>query len=531
MVNPAMRFLFATLLLAACAKTAAGTDAADTVGDLATAFDATEAADTPAETSPPPLGVNFEAPGAGTLAVDQATVRLFKTGQDGKPTCDDLPFDALPPAAATSPATSVFGAAWFATLPDLETDKTQKYTVTALATLGTDPAVKAWGCNDRDGNVTLGASTLATVELYGQAPKLAGKYELDSTLDLVDGAPASVQAAWKDLAGFLLDPVGQLALLSCDATLDPPVPPAFCGFLFQDAAHPDLNQLGPLGTTVIPMWNGLLIGLLQSQCPYPAQPQVCTQVLGLTDLATRLPMRLVSTLTCDQEPGPSGEVPAGGCQESWDLVTVPWVDFGVLAIQFGQPLPFPGGTPAPVDVTLVSHGWNHDLSIAPRGRTVDLAALLGYAIVKDFVPGVFGDGSDGLPAVDTFEDLVAAILAGRPCLMDQSCCDTFASNVMGNLPSPPAGLTADLLSSSCTALRAGVAARLGKDLAALGTASETLTLGTPAGKACPAHDRDADLMFDTLGDAARPCAWDVTLDPGTGPYGSAGTFTGVRSAP
>ncbi|NOZ00331.1 MAG: hypothetical protein GXP54_00380 [Deltaproteobacteria bacterium] len=118
---------------------------------------------------PVPLIVGFADYQGAYPLIDVARVYLFKQYVGGKPKCDDLKVNNLPTATVISQTVGITQSAQFSVLPNLETEKTQNYTVVGLAQAGEGP-VQAWGCEDgstpgKPTKVEWGGQTYVDLEL------------------------------------------------------------------------------------------------------------------------------------------------------------------------------------------------------------------------------------------------------------------------------------------------------------------------------------------------------------------------------
>lgn len=488
--------------------------------------------------SVPPLTVGLDYQGINAK-IDAVRVFLFKAGSTGKPSCADLAYDALPTASVAMPAVGIHGTAVVPKLPGLATDLAQTYTIVALGSAGSGPTL-AWGCNDAEGKVVYGASLHVTVTLKDIPPKLVGTYDVRSRFDLVSGLPPAVAQNVAFVMGFYTNPAGSVLLLMCDAGLlkrggSTPLKD-FCAYLFNDPANPTLDNLSSTGEIVSTIMNSVLVGLLQNQCPYPDNPELCAQIYftgkDIGDLLKTF--QILSTVTCLQEPDASGGTKPGDCRESWHTVVLKWTlgkdcppdddQCGALRL-FLEAIPgIYGPVLADIVATRSVSADGYTLAIAPHAVDLKYGALVDFALEKALLPQIFGDGNDGLPAVDSLEALIGALVAGKSCLADFSCCKVFAENVAAQTSVP----SRTLVDAACDDLVSMGAQYVRSSLIMLDATPRNLTLGTPTDKSCPLADSNQDLKFDQLGTMESPCQWDANLDLGAAAYAPAGSFYGKR---
>jgi len=493
----------------------------------------------------PPLTVTFAEYKGSYPLIDTADVLLFKQGVNGKPKCADLKLDALPTAQVAQSGLSLSGAAVFTKLPNLEAEKKQTYTIIGLAHQGANGPTQAWACEDVKGVVEWGGKQYVELVLKDLAPRIVGSYEITSTFDLVSGLPPAVADVVYTITGFFQNPSAQIMLLACKlggSSLED-----FCGYMFADPSDPDIDELTGTGQVVFDIVNAILIGLLDQYCPYEEDPELCLKILftgkDVSEILTKF--QLISTFTFGKEPDEFGILAESSCQEVWHSVRLRWTlgkdcppdddncgwqKFSFSAVpgientitgQFSAKLepPIPGN-PAYKDA------WR--LTIDPHHLELKYGALVNFALEKWLLPMLFGDGSDGLPAVDSYEALVGSLLAGRACLQTMDCCEQFAKQVAGSTGS----VTENLVEGACEALIQTGANWLRSQLVGLDATPENFTLGTfidpPPPKPCAIFDKNKDMKFDAFGAKDAPCLWDAKLVIGGATYAPKGEFYGNR---
>jgi len=473
-----------------------------------------------------PLAVGFADYKGAYPLIDVAKVRLFKQGGNGKPTCDDLDIGALPTATLVSPTVSITQTAQFLQLPNLETELTQHYTIVGLAKAGEGP-VQAYACNDTDGKVEWGGMKYVELDLLDIPPGLMGSYDIHSTFDMVSGLPPEVATVVYTITGFFENPAAQIMLLICEVgggALDD-----FCEYLFDDPQDPDIGDLTTTGEIAFDIINALLIGILESYCPLE-DPTMCGTIYwtanDVSDILTKF--QILSTFTFSQEPDENGDLPASACKEVWHTLRIRWTlgldcppqddQCGWKNLSFNA-IPGIGET---VSANFEAHLIDNDkLTIDTHTLNLKYGALVNFAIEKILLPQVFGDGSDGLPAVDSYEDLIGSLLAGKACLQTNVCCSIFAEN----LTNQTFGLTKNLVEGACDALMTVGATYLRDMLLGLDAQPDNFTIGTA--EPCQLYDNNNDMNFDGFGKKTNPCLWDAELVVGSSAYSPDGTFWGT----
>ncbi|MBM4395853.1 MAG: hypothetical protein FJ087_09200 [Deltaproteobacteria bacterium] len=344
------------------------------------------------------------------------------------------------------------------------------------------------------------ARTFRFVPEFGACVPGAG-YDVLTTIDLVTGLPPAAADVLYSVTGVWSDPTANLTKLFCaapgrDAALD-----AYCASMFVDPSAPDDSALTQLGVAVrdrlaaIPaVWTGSGV------------PNHYTDALRN--------VQLLAAFAFPPVPGPGGAY--GGVIASWPAVRLQWTygsgcqptddSCGWGQFSFAQ-IPWVKGAPS-VSVPATLAGAS--ISFETQSLDIPYGSLVDFILEKWLLPNAIGDGSDGMPAVDSFEALLEGLLGGgnKPCLANKSCCGDFANAV--------SALTAtDVLSSSKAACDALVTVGAGllrdrlrglnltPDVTAVGPPSLTLASAGP----CPTRAPEGDLLCDAFGAKETPCGW------------------------
>jgi hypothetical protein len=438
-------------------------------------------------------------------------VRLFQQKGDGKPACDDLHLDALPAAAVVSPVlASLTQTAVFPVLPNLQKDGVQHYAILGLAKddAGT---VKAWGC--AEATVTWGANTAAWITLVDIPPRPVGSYALATTLDLATGLDASIANVLYSVFDVLSDPGPGVLALFCTADPGNAALADFCGYLFADPAHPSVADLTEAGAAV------------RAILPPDAAPTVFMDPGVSPDLLSNVRVQSKLNLACG--PDDAGVYAPGCVVHTWLALGLHWtIGTGCSASDPACgwsvfPLAEVLGLAGPPQTVPDASVADLALSLGPHAPPLAYGAIVRFAIERVCLPNVYGDGTDGLPAVDSFEDFLGAVLAGRACLADDTCCAVFADAVAAGTTVIPR----EVALSACNALRTTGPAYLRSQLASLEPAGASLHVATKA--PCPLFDTNLDMKVEAIGDPAAPCAWDASWSVGGATFAPIATFYGV----
>lgn len=486
----------------------------------------------------PPLKVEFDVYGGMYPMLKTAKVRIFKKDAEHLYECASLDRKNLPPATIESANVMVIGGqVIFKSLPGLETELAQDYTIVALAYEQDSDLVRAWACDDTNGHVEYGNMKTVVLTLIDIPPSIIGSYDIDSNFDLTSGLPPTVDKILDILIGLFTSPTGQLLMLMCDETiLGINIGTDICGYIFADAEDPVLGEYGTIGSFVVGIIDAIIENLLKNNCPYENDPSLCEKIyFGGKDVGAILQkFRIKSTMTCTKDPGPDGIIALGDCKEVWHTVIFRWslgkdcdpADDECGAVYFSMAA-IPGiGNAIRADISgkLIDGTY---LQIDPHPVNLKYGALINFALEKILLPQIFGDGTDssGLPAVDSYEALIGSLLAGRQCLQTMSCCSDFDATLVAKYTWLPAGIA----EGACDALMTTVVGYIRDQLNGLDGTPDNFRVGTPIDD--PAHmiDTDRNMEFDTIGNKMEQCDWDANLIIGSYTYDPIGRFWGIRN--
>ncbi len=465
---------------------------------------------------------------------------IFKQDKNGVPKCgtDIKSIEHLPQATISSGQVNISQTAQFAQLPGLKEDKQQMYTVVGAA-LDNNGHTKGWGCDDTQGKVVWGQPTQVMLNLKDIHPKLAGTYDVRSYFDLVSGLPPKVAKVVNAIVGFFQDPSGEVMLLICDLGGNNNQMSKFCGYLFNDPGNPDLKDKTAVGEAVSKVLNVFLVAMLEKYCPDKKHPETCKNVFMVgKDVSNMLKtFRLDMKLTVNAEPDDTGKMPANSMTEDWNTVYFRWTfgqDCDPMDESCGQQhfdLSSVTGVSGAISATYAgTMHWaqkvgDHDaLEIPMHPLNIKYGALVDFALEKIVLPAVFGNGDDGLPAVDSWEALVGSLFGGKECLQDNNCCEVFAKDKL----SDQSQIVQDLAKGACDAFLQTAPAYLRKMLTGLDADTGALQIGTKT--PVMLFDKNGDMQFDTIGDkqSNQPGEWNAILKVGGIDYSPDATFYGTR---
>jgi hypothetical protein len=487
-----------------------------------------------------PLTVGFAEYKGSYPMLDNAEVRLFKQAANGKPKCADLPLDQVSktPATVASPTIPINGSYQFLTLPDLATQLKQNYTIIGLARQDQGPT-QAWACNDADGQVEYGGQKYVELVLKDIAPRIKGSYDITNTFDLVSGLPKGVADVIYYITDFFQNPTATLMMLFCNLAGQSGTLHDFCGYLFSDPDNPDIDELTGTGDIAFQIINSILIAILESNCPYPDDPTLCGKIWytggDISEILTKF--QILSTFTFCGEPDENGLIPETCAKAVWHSIRLRWTlgkecppsdpDCGWQKFSFSN---IPGIDDAITGEfeAVVAPAWT--LSIKPHKLNLKYGALINFAIEQWILPRIFGDGSDGLPAVNCYGAMIGSLMAGKACLADSDCCSSVGTcagcceQFAENLSSQTSGLTKNLIAGACEALITTGQNYLRQTLTNLDATPDNFTLATK--EPCAIFDTNKDMKFDAIGKMDAQCIWDTQLVIGSASYAPTGTFYG-----
>ena len=450
----------------------------------------------------------------GKRSFQGVTTLLFKQSPQGAPNCAKMDPTNLPTADTQGGPKGLTQSTQFVTLPDLDKDKKQKYTIVGIgADVNKPPLV--WGCNDVDGSVDIEKpGTKVSIDLLDLPPKWKGAYDVTTHFDLVSALPDNVENVVNIILGFFTDPAGQLMVLACQFGGSVSVLSDLCGFVFADPAKPCIEDscYKSVGLAVKSLIENALYSLLKDN--------IGGDILFTgQDVAKILKdLELKATFEFKKEPGADGTFSKDDTAEDWHTVTYRWslgnncdptdeacgkYSFNIAAFQ-GETITskFSGH----VDYST----GDYLLNIDTHSINLKYGQLAKWIIEKEILPRIAGDGSDGNPKVDSFEKLIKSLLGGKACLKLDDCCEKFAASISGGTTG---GFTSDLAKAACDALVPLAVGQLEKYLDGLDADSgENFTIATK--DACKCFDLDANMTIDTWGSKTAPCHWDTTLKIG-----------------
>jgi hypothetical protein len=367
-------------------------------------------------------------------------------------------------------------------------------------------------------------------------PRISGTYDVASTFRLASGLAHGYGLVLSALIELVADPGRRLLTWWCDpSTADWNPPERFCAYLFQDPDHPSTRELTPIGILVADLIDARHLGMLPDACmPWLPGPDTPTATLGSDFGAVLNRLEFRATMACGTGAGDAEAASGSACDATWHAVEARLAFCGACNLaapatcNAALSLATLPGIEAPIRTAFaVQMTPGPALAIADHPMDLPVGALMAAVIDRLALPGLFGTGQDGLPAVDGLDRYLGALLGGRACLNDGTCCTVFAEDVVARANADD-GLTRIGVEGSCDAMIQRIPEEFHDALRALDAPGTTFRLGTPAGEPCALADLDADGTVDRMGSPAAPCAWNAVLTVDGHPGQVPASFLGVR---
>ena len=463
-----------------------------------------------------PLTIKFKHEGAAMFDVVKAY--LFLQDDHGEPACGVIDPNNPPMADKASPEYNDMLQTWkIPSFPNLTPDKPLHYTVVATAYKVNGP-VLAFGCDGENAIVEFGKSTMVTVVLKDVPPTYKGTYQVVNHFDMLSALPDNVEMVVNIVIDFFNNPVAGLMEITC--VIDNSTLNDLCDSFFANPDDPNVNDLTYVGNIASTIINAILYSLLEDN--------IGKDILFTgKDVGNILrDIEIHSTIKIKAEPDSTGFIPSDKTEEEWHTVSFQWTlgencnpmdpDCGLKSFSFnaiGQDVLI-AEFDAQVDGYVL--GKFDKLIIFPHSLNFKYGAFLNFVIEKLLLPMIAGDGSDGLPVVDSYEKLFGSLMGGKECLVLNNCCELFAQAVSNQA----GGWVEGLLKTGCQALIPMGAEYLRQFLLGLDAdTGDAFTMATKDGEPCTLYDTNNDQTIDTWGKKEPEemrCMWDVLLKLGGG---------------
>jgi hypothetical protein len=254
----------------------------------------------------------------------------------------------------------------------------------------------------------------------------------------------------------------------------------------------------------------------------------------VADMLTGL--QLHGTLTFSNEAGSDMAWTAEETLEVWDGATLKWglnagcdpaTDDGC-----GEKNVFMSALQPEVVTASFAASLSPDYALTIEDHYLNLyyGKLLDSVLQKLVLPLAAGDGSDGMAAIDSYEDLIQMLVGGgKECLDPASpttCCEELVGSIEKEISLPGAN-TAALIEGACEDLVDEGAQWLSGSLTDLDD-DDGVLIGTAA--PCPSFDVDGDLVIDAFGskEPGGACMWTLTVGSAN-PVSFEASFVAVRA--
>ncbi len=492
-----------------------------------------------------PLEITLHYAGSSSLSTFGAVkARLAKQDGSGQPACAGISLGDETDAAGNplqfaweSPPNLKWDKPWTINYPGfsswLPQDGTPvSFTIVGLASASSTSTPLAGGCIDTGATVkwdpvskTLQGDNVLIV-VKDIPPRLKGTYDLTNYIDLVSILPPNVEAIFKDVLDIVSDPVAGLLSLVCklsNGSLD-----SLCKNIFTDPKTPDIKSLAqPFGGIIVKFLDAILLSFL------PAN--VKSALSTGADLAEILQnLRIDGTLEFDAEPDNTGFLDKKYTKENWSSVTYKWslgqscsaqdpkCGLKTFNIEAFQPDAIVGS------FDLWRDAFKSEIKIAKHGLNIKWGALVNYVVQKQLLPLMTYDPADpSAPTIDSYAKLIKSLLAGKQCLVKDTCCDDFGKQLAGQ----QSLISADFLASTCELMITLGTGFLESQLTSLDVNSGDPTKNSGlllAADHCPIFDVDNDQYVDGIGAQSLMCNWDISLTIGGTTQPMKGKFYATR---
>jgi len=441
----------------------------------------------------------------GQAGIASFSLRLFRD-DDGAYSCGAI----HPDAGGTEPTPDLtlgpyaFGQqARLMDLPDLATDGEQYWTAQFV---GPDDAAvpKAVGCVDHI-RVVPDATAAELVYILDLPPRFRGSYRAETRMDLVSGTSGTFGSIVSAIVQLFTEPGALVLKWACQnssGTLG-----TVCDYLVDESGDPTI-----VGGVVVEAANAGFATLISSAVGSNVQVNGQTISEVLKDLRLLSDLGLVSEPSVPKVGFDGALFPAGDASEVWTHVRFRWKyspdcknagnaqECGWSNMPLEEIYGFrPNATlEAGIGYDLDLHITKHEVPGLTYGP------LVNAILEKKLLPLIFGDGTEGLPPIDSWDDLIATLLGDQYCLYYDDCCDYFAYRVEDNVPV----WVAPFVPAACEAAIPAAANLIRNQISSLDGA---MHVGTPVGDGCPFYDGNEDRWVDAWGNASAPCAWDLSF--------------------
>ncbi|GEM_PF-1174134 len=459
--------------------------------------------------------LNVELQYDGTKTFDMVTVYLFER-HDGVPACYTVSANSLPwPAMKSASKSSIsqpFNFSGFANLS--ASNPTLNLTIVAVAGSGGASTPLAFACDDLQGVVEYGKSTTVKLLLKGTPPTYAGTYEFTTSIDVLSALPDELQSLVNQIVDFINGPTEGLLRLSC--YLGGNSLRNLCESVFINPDDPQGTQLTVVGAVAAEVmdafFHALLADSIAADIVFPFMPTA----KFLEDL------KIHGHITISSEPDSFGYISNADTLAVLETVSFLWTvgetcnpDDPQCGLKSYSLSPF-GVNNITGRFNILINGYENGqfdkMVITPYSINFKTGLFLTMCIEKMVLPLVAGDGSQGLPVVDSYAEFVKVVMGGGACLVADNCCEAFVDAVVTK--TDPA--LEPMLSAGCTALLQLAPAYFEYLLAGMDPSSgDGPVLATAEGKPCQLHDTNGDHVVDHFGlaePASERCTWIVTLN-------------------
>jgi hypothetical protein len=458
------------------------------------------------------LIVNFQY--TGKQPITQFGARLYRQN-NSVPSCADINPDA--PLIGAQPllidGPNLLNQSFiFQNLPDLDTMGAQMWTIQIVSP--NQGPVQAIGCN-QNVQVKYNITETVNIEVNDMPLKFNGNHKLTTHVDMHSGLSGGAAETMGVVIGLFIDPGGTIIKKACTSASG--FLSTLCGQLLDDN---DPSGLSPNGKWAADAASNAFFGLIEKQYGPGFLNGGQTIANLFKDLRLGSTMALIGEPTVASEEDSTLSYADGKATEVWETASFYW--------KFNLNCP-PGDEFCGLQTIKLSDVYTVPLGakIMPVVDTKSQIAvpihlingfaygvLVNFMLEKKVLPLLFGDGSDGLPPVDSYDKMIAIVLGDQYCLSKQNCCELFQQKMVIEF----GGTLGNILGLACDSLVSSGAEWIRDNLIGM---EGDLSVGTPENTPCPAFDFTGDRYVDNLG-AATPvperCHWDMTWQLSGDPF-------------
>ena len=389
------------------------------------------------------------------------------------------------------------------------------------------------GCDGLCGSCDSGGMCVAG-QCSSTAPSYAGVFDVVSKFDMIGALPEELEVLVNIVMGFFNGPTADLMVLTCALKEQASELDDLCEFLFNNPGDPQIDDLTTIGNIAQGVIDANLLALLKDN----AGEEILFTGKDVGNLLRDIEIH--STIKIKQEPDATGHIPKEATEEEWHTVSFRWTlgedcspldpDCGLKSFSFnaiGQDVVV-SEFDARIGLNMeefVSQSVFNKLVIYKHPLNFKYGAFLNFIVEKFVLPMVAGDGSDGMPVIDSYEKFFMSMVGGKACIQSNNCCAVFAESIAAQVGDG----VKEMFQLGCDKLVPAGADYLRKLLLDLDAdTDDTFTLSTKGEDGdqgaspemavpCTLYDSNSNQEIDSWGKKEPQemhCLWDVKLQLG-----------------